>query len=219
MIFFDIDGVWCDFPTGFTHLANKMFGTPISGPGARTEWGYHDILTNKQLDEVWAEIHDSNNFWFNLPPLFTVADINALDRLTDGKRAITAITNRRENDNVRSQSEGWFAKNGIKATIVFTEHKELEIGVSSSSRNYLLEDSPKNLMAWENMWGYSSGQQYANLVCRDWPYNRNMSGPDKEGKNRGFHPIRVSSIEEYITFIEKNNKLAKDLYDLITIHS
>lgn len=74
MISFDLDGVLANFIKGFTQIAHKLHGTPVSDTPAHQSWMFEDFpelnLTTQQCKRVWDEgILNNPDFWADLDPI------------------------------------------------------------------------------------------------------------------------------------------------------
>jgi uncharacterized HAD superfamily protein len=140
---FDIDGVLADFQAGY-HRIEHMRGLP------QTEVKVWDDLWNK---EVWAEIRNSETFWWNLPPRQEFLEDRSLfsDISTMRSRHEVYFVTSRPGVNVRMQTERWLNEQGIyKPTVILSTRKaEIASGIHAT---HSIEDKAGNavMIAYAN---------------------------------------------------------------------
>lgn len=66
-IMFDLDGVLADFVYGFTALANKNYGTPITPTSGQPSWYGFPGLDTHVIDSTWYTLKQDGTFWVGLP--------------------------------------------------------------------------------------------------------------------------------------------------------
>jgi uncharacterized HAD superfamily protein len=190
-IIFDIDGVLCDWLTGFTQLAHDYFGSPVQTHSATfpEKWDFHEEigLTKKQFEFVWEKIKTSEVFWTQLTPLLEPSVFARIDSLT-ADHALYFVS-ARPGIYVKQQTEEWLKHQGVyRPTVIISDRKgDIAAGIKA---DYAIDDKAGNavMMKYQN--------PRTNVYILDRPYNRfdhNVLGKDVS---------RVYSVEDFIKVIE-----------------
>ena len=144
---FDMDGVLADFDFGFTTLAHRMYGTPLSSTIVKKEWSFRNTLTNKEQFAVWDVLKNTPQWWTSLDPLVstnTFARINSLCKHNE----VYFITNRRHDITAPGiQTQAWLIMNGItfNPRVIVTKDKGEACKIMKI--DYSLEDNWGNACA------------------------------------------------------------------------
>ena len=182
-IFFDVDGVLADFVTGFTSLANQLFGTPIIGVIEMERFDHwRDFLDQKQCDIVWEKVFNSYDFWVNLNHLLSKKEVEALSYLAH-ENNIYFVTDRRSDVmNPAVATSYWLQKkfNINHAQVIATKNKA---DIAKALRpSFAIDDKA------DHAFGYIKQGVQSFLFHR--PYN-------KEFWNN-IYLNHVNSVEEFI---------------------
>jgi hypothetical protein len=200
VVIFDVDGVICDFVTGWSQLVknslDEQYGVYSSGE-QRTWRG--SKLSKVERDMMWAVIDSRDDWWVTLPPLFTEGDHLAMHKLIEAGVVVYYVTNRFAPDNVAKQTELWLIEHSLPVSggvITTTEKAEFVDARFRADPSYELlgaiDDSPTNLQSYARL----------NLPCyvRDWRYNRHAVP----------HLPRVSSVAEFCDVMLQKRGFAQE---------
>lgn len=181
-ISFDLDGVLRNFTRGFTRIAHKLFGTPVSDPAAQQCWMFEDFpelgLDKAQCDwhsgPIWKNIKASTTFWKDLDPI-NVSVMQRINRIKN-KVFITNTVGTLPLEQSIDFLERWGVKN---PNVVVAEDK----GPAVLTFNVVahIDDYLKNLVVMDKAAFESSTFQcrpyYALL---DVPYTKTWQGAWKD---------------------------------------
>ena len=170
----DVDGVLANFTQGFTLQMRRLVPqAPVTaGPWEADEWDFREyywpeIEDRSQLDSLieaaWTEVHDSNVFWYQLPPLWSSHEVETLRNL----RPALFMT-RREGRDVFDQTYRWFLKYGIMEPMIMrvrSGEEKYELA-KPLGQTVLIDDSPKNCQ--------EAAEAGMYVVMLDYPYNRGV---------------------------------------------
>lgn len=165
----DVDGVLADFSAAFTDLAFhlRISDKPAISCKDQPTWDF-----NFPVNRVWGVVRTSANWWERVPSLLSSTDVADINELLQ-KHKVYFLTNRKDsnmpyNRTVEEQTRRWLEAQGIHvslATVLSCEHKA---EVAKALRlDVVLEDSPENLLAFEETGVYG--------VRMDRPYNRHLA--------------------------------------------
>jgi uncharacterized HAD superfamily protein len=171
-IFFDVDGVLADFVTGFTSLANQLFGTPIIGVYEMPHFDYwNEFLDEKQRSVVWEKIFNSYDFWGSLNHLLSSKEVEAMSHFAHDNN-IYFVTDRRSDVMNPAVATAYWLQSKFKiqhAQVIATKNKafiakaiqpdfaiddkvEHAIGyVKQGVRSFLFQ-RPYNKDSWDNIY-------------------------------------------------------------------
>ena len=96
-VFFDVDGVLADFVTGFTTIANQLFGTPIIGISEMLCFDHwKKFLDEQQCNLIWEKVHNSYDFWGSLGHSLTNKEIEMISHFVH-ENDVYFVTDRKSN--------------------------------------------------------------------------------------------------------------------------
>lgn len=181
-IMMDVDGVVADFVLDFTRLIRLHFPDKLDhafGVMAATDWGFKNIISNKEIGIIWDEIYKSPTFWYLLQPMFTPADKEAFHRMAKSHE-LQWVTSRSGKDAL-NQSKWWLRDHGLPNwdNAVLAGESKGDFIRTNGTFDVALDDSPSQIERLRE-----AGQF---VVVRDTPYNRMVDGP------------RVHSVAEFET--------------------
>lgn len=186
-VIFDIDGVLADFLTGFTSLANEMFGCPVTSTHEQPSWNGFPGITKEQSSAVWARIIHDSGFWYQLEPLVGEVTFKAIDCLRRPVYFVTA----RDGTNAKIQTEDWLEDMGIwKPTVIISKYKgEVAKAVRAKA---CIDDKAANAscVAW-----ITEDQTQSYLIDRK--YNQCPDGFLASSVKR------VASVEDYLREVQR----------------
>lgn len=132
---FDIDGVLADFSRGFMDALIASAGVNRFLPDDDTDapcwdWDKYRGYTSDERKRAWSNVHQSSDFWMNLPPLENVNTLRMMLRELERKHEVYFLTNR-IGQRVKRQTEIWLVEHlkyplqldGVYPTVLITEHR------------------------------------------------------------------------------------------------
>lgn len=153
-IFFDVDGVLCDFVGGVKALLNLP---PEFKP---TQWRFYKDI-GLTVNEFYAAIRAENNFWENLnicaDGMYLWRHCKLLQKKTDFNLALITSPAAHDDEFCR-QRVAWILHHLNTAPWIITENKHLVAGPGK----LLIDDYPENIEAWREAGGE------AILMPRTW---------------------------------------------------
>lgn len=174
LIAVDLDGVVCNWASGFSRLANSLDSrAPLVIDNQCPEWewknwyGMPDLSRSERvhlIEETWRRVKASSDFWYNaISPLFP-QDMPYLSELS--RRLPVIFMTRRDGRDAWGQSVRWLQTYGVPEPLVYCVRRGEEKGdlCLKMGIDFIIEDSPKyapELLA--------SG---VNVVLIEWPYNK-----------------------------------------------
>lgn len=185
-IMMDIDGIVADFVLDFTRLIRLNFPDKLDhsfGVMAATEWGFKNILTNKEIGLIWDQIYASSSFWSLLQPMFTPADRDAFIRMAD-KHELQWVTSR-SGKNALDQTKYWLRRHGLPnwENAVLAGESKGEFVKEHGLFDVAFDDSPTQIKRLQDVGQF--------VVVRNTPYNQEAGFP------------RVNSVAEFEFFLEQ----------------
>ncbi len=143
-IMFDMDGVLADFICGFTTLAAKMYGTPITTTHEQPKWDGFPGLTSLQIAVTWNRVKESTDFWANLG---TLVGTQTLERINDLHviHRVHFVTSRPGIDTY-DQTVSWLESRGILTPQVLVVPNAACKGAAAAAINadYTVDDKAGN---------------------------------------------------------------------------
>jgi len=183
-IFFDVDGVLADFVTGFTSLANNLFGTPILGVTEMERFDHwHDFLDQKQCDIVWEKIFNSYDFWVNLNHLLSEKEVEILSHLAHENNLYFVTDRKSDVMNPSVATSYWLQKkfNIYHAQVIATNNK---VDIARALKpSFAIDDKADYALGYLRITGIKS-----------YLFNRNYNKDWWDNVNIG----HVNSVEEFI---------------------
>ena len=149
-VVFDLDGVIVDFSLGFAELL--ALDNPV-GCNLQKTWQFEDSadypnLTKKEVNEAWDTVRQVDDFWLDLPSALTVADENAMHRLS-AQCDIVYVTDRHVGVDVVGQTIKWLVDAELPNPYHVLSRRVLGVKkwevINALHPIAVIEDSPKNL--------------------------------------------------------------------------
>lgn len=177
----DLDGVVVDMHKGFAQVVNSIWpGRIPSGNEYPPEWDMTSLgLSQPELNQVWAKIRSTRNWWYGLPALTSEVSAVFRHRLAHPEDEIFYVTARStetEGMPLMHQSQRWLEMCGIgglgTAVIVAPEDSDKvdiyeEIGVE-----YAVDDALHIV---------EQGTHVIYLIDRSW---------NQEGRSKGMDVVQ-----------------------------
>lgn len=148
----DVDGVWADFNYGFTLMAKKLGYTEkvFTCKDSTTYYHMNQLFTNKQLQELWGYVNESETFWENLPPVTLASNHYSLDKMIQDKKIDFYLMTQRMGVDPQGQTQRWF-KHFMKLDIpreniiICSRNRRLDL-VKRLDLDYYIDDCPDTLL-------------------------------------------------------------------------
>jgi uncharacterized HAD superfamily protein len=189
-VIIDVDGVLADFVKGFTRRAFQLgYGRGEYSTLNQQEWDRFIGMNEEQVSKVWENVKSDPFFWYDLPQLASVLEMQEIARLC-GEREVYFATSR-PGIKTRKQTEWWLENRGInKPQVIVTSQKgETAKAINASA---LIDDKAGNAVYAKY---YSPA---TDVYVLDRPYNR-------------FDPVvigskvtRVLDLHEFVRRVEKS---------------
>lgn len=163
-IVLDVDGCLADFVLGFTKLAHKHFGTPVTRTLDQPSWQGFPGLANWHVRETWGRVNESTTFWYDLEPLVTQYDLFEIEHRRQYGEVYFCTA--RTGESAKRQTEMWLRVNGIyNPTVIICKHKG--DFCKAIGADYAIEDKASNAsyIDWQ-----TDGKTKSYLINR--PYNQ-----------------------------------------------
>jgi hypothetical protein len=140
-IVFDVDGCLADFVLGFTELAHKHFGTPVTKTLDQPSWQGFPGMTKEQVSRTWDIINESKTFWHDLDPMVYGAEFEQIERLREYNEVYFCTA--RTGKSAKLQTELWLRWNKVKyPTVIICKHKG--DFCKAVGADYAIEDKASN---------------------------------------------------------------------------
>lgn len=159
---FDVDGVLCDFTSGFTALAAELGVVKEGWSGyEQPEWNF-----KFNVDKVWKVVDAKPRFWYDLDTLTTKHERELMHRMTSDVN-IVYVTARK--DPAHAQTYKWLDKFGFPEGAVFFAADKLPLYQSMrGGLRWAIDDKPSTIEAM-----HAAGLP---AITRHWPYNAGAPG-------------------------------------------
>lgn len=187
-IMFDLDGVLADFVYGFTALANKNYGTPITPTSGQPSWYGFPGLDTHVIDSTWYTLKQDGTFWVGLPSLVSSDELAYVAALADQHHVYFATD--RKGLRVKRQTEEWLEDRGIINPTVLITNRKGEVAKALKCR-FSIEDKASNAsaVAW-----------LTEDRCKSYLINRPYNQVNKDFMASSVR--RVDSIQDYVEVIQ-----------------
>ena len=160
-LIFDVDGVLAEFCYDFTCLAADLRLVPYPWYGSEQATWRFDF----NVDKVWKEVDQTPEFWYNLPPLVSSEDLDAMHQATSDYN-IFYITGRQGSD-AAEQTVRWLKDCGFPQGSVFLSepktdklpiilpHRYSVAGVLEDKPDIIIKLRAENIPTTARLWKYT----------------------------------------------------------------
>ncbi len=192
VVMFDVDGVLADFVYSFTVLANRLYGTPVTLTDDQPRWDGFPGMTPEQIDETWAVINRSPDFWTNVKPAVATHTFDRINSLQD-KANVYFTTNRKDyGTDTAGQTWQWLQDNGVLLPSVVLVEKKGELARSINA-DFLIDDKAGNAIYA----AYHAAPKLKSYIL-DRPYNQ------FDNNVIGSKVTRVYTVKDFLDDVEKS---------------
>lgn len=143
----DLDDVLCDFMTPFIEMAIERFGIPTDPSLRPVDWSWSNMGWSKEQEgALWQQLHDTPNFWVDLPVLPGVDPslVGAVARLT--RMYFPTARAQSIGDDVATQCARWLLnKFGIPFPTVIVGNEKGPLA-AALKYDYFIDDRDKNCL-------------------------------------------------------------------------
>ena len=143
----DIDGVVADFLPCFLQILEKKVGCGPIGVDTITDMSFksHPHLSEKIVEECMVTASYDPQLWYNLPPLISPQEWQALDRLScEGRLVFITHRYERETYDINRVSCDWLKSHGVSKPVVhFTQEPKADL-VKRLGVNLFVDDRHEN---------------------------------------------------------------------------
>lgn len=111
----DIDGIVASFISAFVREVNNIWLGKLPVDYQPSDWDWSDVLAKDDINQVWARIKASHNWWLSVPPDFENVRAIAIHRVRHPEDEIFYVTARVPTKGmpVMHQTQVWLEQCGI----------------------------------------------------------------------------------------------------------
>lgn len=183
---FDVDGVLANFGDAYSEVAREVYGKDKIPRGyVPSDWDWSDVLTKKEIGEVWKVTHEKENFWVKLDPF--VNNVLPLQRFLNERLAdVWYITARAETKghSVAEQTQLWLEDYSLlfesRGVITVAKPKNKRAMLEAMGLDAFIDDHGPTVEGLQDLDGC-----YVALLDRPWNQDAKV-----------LH--RVESVEEFL---------------------
>lgn len=194
---FDLDGVFCDFSSGYAKLLTRHTGIefpPVSDVWPTTWYWERDAgVTKEQEEYVWKTgiLHEGSQFWLRMHPMDgAIEALSQINGLIKRGHDVYFVSTR-AGHGAKLQTEKWLYRHGIDYPTVLLASDKVPY-LRTLGIDFFVDDKPETIEAVMKAAQYEQLPCFGRVFLKTAPYNRDYVIPGV---------IRVSSVADALKLI------------------